>query len=72
MSTGPTDEELKKAFELIDTDGNGTLDETEIKKLFAQFGQELTDEEYKQMMSEVDTDGNGVIDFDEFKRMFRD
>ncbi|KAJ3447173.1 calmodulin-related [Anaeramoeba flamelloides] len=70
MSTGPTDEELRQAFDLIDTDGNGTLDENEIKQLFKQFGQELTDEEYKEMMSEVDTDGNGVVDFDEFKKMF--
>ncbi|KAJ3452584.1 calmodulin [Anaeramoeba flamelloides] len=70
MSNKPSNEELKQAFDLIDTDGNGVLDEKEIKQLFKQFGQELTDEEYKQMMSEVDTDGNGVVDFEEFKKMF--
>jgi len=63
------DRELKDAFEVFDTDGNGTISKSELKQLMSNLGQNLTDEELNAMMDEADTDGNGEIDFNEFKHM---
>jgi Ca2+-binding EF-hand superfamily protein len=61
--------ELKDAFAIFDTDGNGTIDRKELKRLMKKLGQALTEAELDAMMDEVDSDGDGVISFQEFKSM---
>ena len=63
------DRELKDAFKVFDSDGNGSISKLELQRLMSNLGQRLTDVELDAMMGEVDTDGNGEIDFDEFKQM---
>ena len=40
------EEDLKRFFDEIDTDGSGQIDCAEIKKFFASMRIELTDEEF--------------------------
>ena len=63
------DRELKDAFKVFDSDGNGSISKSELKRLMSNLGQRLSDAELDAMMGEVDIDGNGEIDFDEFKQM---
>jgi calmodulin len=63
------EKELKDAFAIFDTDGNGTIDRKELKRLMKRLGQALTEAELDAMMDEVDSDGDGVISFQEFKSM---
>jgi calcium-dependent protein kinase len=59
---------LTRAFNLFDTDGNGSITVEEIKTILGSFN-ETTDDVWEQLLSEVDADGNGVIDIKEFKEM---
>ena len=61
--------ELKDAFAIFDTDGSGSIDRKELKRLMKKLGQALTEAELDAMMDEVDSDGDGVISFKEFKAM---
>ena len=59
-------EELREAFELFDTDGNGTIDPNELKSAMKNLGLEAKNHTVYQMISDIDKNGTGDIDFDEF------
>ncbi|KAL7480139.1 hypothetical protein ACHAW6_005848, partial [Cyclotella cf. meneghiniana] len=63
------DRELREAFKVFDSDGNGSISKSELQRIMSNLGQRLSDAELDDMMEEVDTDGNGEIDFNEFKQM---
>lgn len=63
------EKELKDAFAVFDTDGSGSIDRKELKRLMKKLGQALTEAELDAMMEEVDTNGDGEISFEEFKAM---
>ena len=44
-------------FKEIDSDGNGKIDQPELKSAMAKIGVELSDKEVKTMVQEADEDG---------------
>lgn len=63
------EKELRDAFAVFDSDGSGSIDRKELKRLMKKLGQALTEAELDAMMDEVDTNGDGEISFEEFKAM---
>lgn len=63
------EKELRDAFAVFDTDGSGSIDRKELKRLMKKLGQALSEAELDAMMDEVDTNGDGEISFAEFKAM---
>ena len=65
-----SDEVLRKAFDLIDTDGNGKLDSKELKALL---GEGLLSKEtlWMELLQAADKNGDGVIDIGEFIQLMR-
>ena len=63
------EKELRDAFAVFESDGSGSIDRKELKRLMKKLGQALTDGELDAMMDEVDTNGDGEISFEEFKAM---
>ena len=61
--------EFKEAFGLFDKNGDGTISETELKKIMDSLGKKLTTAEVHTMMLHVDTNKNGTIDFQEFLQL---
>lgn len=59
-------EEIKEAFNLFDTDGNGTIDPKELKAAMQSLGFEAKNHTVYQMISDIDKDRTGDINFDEF------
>jgi centrin-1 len=62
---------VREAFTLFDTDGDGTIDATELKVAmralgFAPQADGEIEDEIARMMADIDGDGSGTIDFDEF------
>jgi len=60
--------ELRNVFDSIDTDGNGTLDKSEVSSALlrmerARFGSDLDD-----AFAAMDADGDGSVTFDEFQQ----
>jgi calmodulin len=63
------EKELRDAFAVFDTDGSGSIDRKELKRLMKKLGQALTEAEVDAMMDEVDSNGDGEISYEEFKYM---
>lgn len=64
-----TEVELKETFELMDRDGGGQIDASELKHLMGCVGEALTEEEAIGMVEEADKDCSGDIDYEEFSHM---
>lgn len=58
--------ELKEIFDLVDTDGSGSINREELSDLMATLGIQSTDADIDSLIAEMDSDGNGDISFDEF------
>ena len=66
----------KAAFDTVDTDNSGFIDETELKQAMIQVSGEVgchspSDADVSQVMKELDADGNGKIDLQEFEVLIR-
>lgn len=68
-------EPLRKVFEAIDKDHDGTLTKEEIAEMANTYGDDQNSfisqvlgpkEQWIEKLMSVDTDGNGVIDYHEF------
>jgi len=62
-------EELREAFKVFDTDGNGFISPAELRHVLHQMGDPLTDEEVDDMILQSDLDGDGQINYAEFVKM---
>uniref|UniRef100_A0A7S3YIH7 EF-hand domain-containing protein n=2 Tax=Lotharella globosa TaxID=91324 RepID=A0A7S3YIH7_9EUKA len=58
--------EIKKAFDLFDTSGEGVMQLKELNVALRALGLELKKNELKTVITEADKDGSGTIDFVEF------
>eukprot|EP00817_Percolomonadidae_sp_ATCC50343_P008142 CAMPEP_0117428194 /NCGR_PEP_ID=MMETSP0758-20121206/7963_1 /TAXON_ID=63605 /ORGANISM="Percolomonas cosmopolitus, Strain AE-1 (ATCC 50343)" /LENGTH=213 /DNA_ID=CAMNT_0005214429 /DNA_START=96 /DNA_END=734 /DNA_ORIENTATION=- len=59
--------DLRKAFDLFDRDGSGSIDINELNNVLKSVGHNLDEEKLEAFMKEIDRDGNGTVDFDEFE-----
>ena len=58
--------ELKKAFEVMDTNKDGVVTKDELMGLLKGLGEDVTDEVVDEMINIADANGDGKIDFEEF------
>eukprot|EP00316_Scyphosphaera_apsteinii_P022535 CAMPEP_0119329390 /NCGR_PEP_ID=MMETSP1333-20130426/75708_1 /TAXON_ID=418940 /ORGANISM="Scyphosphaera apsteinii, Strain RCC1455" /LENGTH=151 /DNA_ID=CAMNT_0007338495 /DNA_START=39 /DNA_END=491 /DNA_ORIENTATION=+ len=58
--------EVRQAFDLFDTDGQGVIDANALKVVLRALGFEPRKEEVKKMIASVDHTNSGTIDFNEF------
>ena len=59
-------QEIKEAFDLFDSEGNGVIDAKELKVAMRALGFEPKKEEVKRVLQELDKAGEGVIKYEEF------
>lgn len=59
-------ERFRAVFTQVDTDGNGTIDISELKILFSLLGITCSDEELSHLIKIVDVDHSGSLSFEEF------
>ena len=67
----------KRAFEHVDTDNNGKIDEKELKKKMAQISIEMgaeppTEEDVKDVLQYTNKDTSGGREFEEFVDIIKD
>merc|ERR1719258_692153 len=58
--------EIRQAFDLFDSEGQGVIDANALKVVLRALGFEPRKEEVKQMIASVDGAATGMIDFNEF------
>ena len=59
-------EELKKAFAVMDTNGDGVVTKDELKSLLKGLGEDVNDDVVDEMIKMADENGDGKIQFQEF------
>ncbi len=57
-------DEIRDAFKVFDSDGNGYISAAELRHVMHNLGEKLKDEEVDEMIREADIDGDGQINFD--------
>ncbi len=62
----PSAKTLRIMFDRYDTDGSGTIERSEISKIFRDFGEDLTSNEEPAILALIDSDSNEKINFEEF------
>ena len=60
--------ELKKAFQVMDSNNDGVVTRDELMALLKGLGEEVTDEVVDEMIKIADDNGDGKIQFEEFCR----
>ena len=73
---GANEEQVRKAFQVFDRDGNGTLSADELRSLLTWqprhgTGLPLTHEEAKVLIDQFDKNGDGLMQLEEFITAFR-
>ena len=59
-------QELKKAFNVMDSNGDGQVTKDELKQLLSGLGEDVTDEIVDEMINIADSNGDGKVNFEEF------
>ena len=67
----------KRAFDNVDRDKSGEIDEYELEKIMAQISSDMgaeppTKEDVKEVLEHLDSDHSGKIEFKEFKELIKD
>eukprot|EP00931_Biecheleriopsis_adriatica_P081810 TRINITY_DN5514_c0_g1_i1.p1 TRINITY_DN5514_c0_g1~~TRINITY_DN5514_c0_g1_i1.p1 ORF type:complete len:520 (-),score=120.75 TRINITY_DN5514_c0_g1_i1:2-1561(-) len=57
---------IKQQFREWDLDGNGSIDQDELKVIMYGISHTLTEADIEKLVNSVDTDGDGVISYEEF------
>jgi len=65
-----SNDELRLRFNEIDTSGDGSLDEEELKAVFDNIGEPVDVEVISNLIHLADEDGNGTIEWEEFVTIF--
>ena len=70
-------EVARVAFNSVDTDNSGQIDEQELQKVMQQISSDMgaeppSKEDVKEVMEHLDTDHSGKIDFNEFSVLIKD
>jgi calmodulin len=66
-----SEENLQKAFNLMDVDKSGSLSVAEIKSALMYTRGALSEEQLGNLVKAVDINGDGTIQFDEFVQFMR-
>lgn len=59
----PVDDKQMEAFRVFDMDGNGFIDQHELRYVMRRLGENLSDDDIMAMFKEADLNGDGLIDF---------
>ncbi|XP_054710375.1 calmodulin-A-like, partial [Uloborus diversus] len=65
-SSAEGEQELREAFRVFDSDGDGFISPAELSQVMRQLGEKLSDDEVLDMIREADLNGDGRVDYNEF------
>eukprot|EP00794_Sanderia_malayensis_P020133 gene20133-22106_t len=67
---GVQEDDMKRTFNVFDTDGDGYITPNELHILFTNLGENVNINEAAEILEEADADSDGLLDFKDFKAYF--
>ncbi|CAH1973574.1 unnamed protein product [Acanthoscelides obtectus] len=64
-----SEEDIKQAFNVLDTDGKGYITPLELKQVLVSLGEKYSDDDVKEMIKAADFDGDGRVSYDDFLQL---
>ena len=58
------EKDLREAFAVFDSNGDGRISRDEIKMVVEQFGDKISNEDLENMLREADDNSDGYLDYD--------
>ncbi|KAG5450794.1 Cactin [Clonorchis sinensis] len=71
MTERDPNEELVKAFRIMDKDNTGAINFDDLKRAAKLLGEDINDEEIQEMIDEADRTGSGVVNQQDFIRIIK-
>merc|ERR1719471_45489 len=65
-----SEEELRGIFDMMDDNGDGKIDASEVVKFMKTLGVDVELKVAEKMIGDIDDDGNGTIEFSELPQLF--
>ena len=62
---------MRKAFNVADTDGSGSLEKNEMKAVFSRYHIECAEKEFNQFFEDYDRNGDGKFSYAEFVKLMQ-
>ena len=69
MKEQDTEEEIIEAFKAFDRDGDGYINENDLKDFLKTFGETISDNEIQKMIQVADSSRDGKVNYQNFVRM---
>ncbi|PAA62482.1 hypothetical protein BOX15_Mlig012129g3 [Macrostomum lignano] len=69
MRRRDSEEMLKQAFSVFDSEGQGWVSTDELRHVMKVLSEKMTDEEVEEMIRQADQDGDGSVNYEEFCRL---
>merc|ERR1711872_224065 len=66
MDEVSAEDEIREAFTVFDSDGNGFINRQELGYVMENLGENMDKEEIEFLINEIDLDGDGQINYEEF------
>lgn len=63
------EDDLIKEFSKLDSEGNGKIKESDLRRLMSDYENALTNEEIEEIMLDADVDENGYVDYVKFVKI---
>lgn len=60
------DKEMRDAFKILDSDGDGTILESELRQMLLTIGEPMSHQEVDQLLQDIQVDNNGKVPYDKF------
>ena len=69
MADEKSEDNLRSAFAVFDTTGDGYISADEMRRIMINVGEPVTLEDVERLIERVDIDGDGQISYEEFTRV---
>ena len=70
MKDNDSEEEIRKAFRVLDEDDKGFISVSEFRHIMTRLGEKLTPEEVDEIIKEANVDDEGAINYNELVSIF--
>jgi len=58
------DKDMRDAFKILDADGDGTIQESELRQMLLTIGEPMSHQEVDQLLLDIPVDANGKVPYD--------